>query len=82
MFNGIEKSPENFQIMPLVIALTLNDFIFQNFKLEEEDFMKALNDQAVLSSPEVTALFKDMEMAIITLMKETGIINEDMAKVM
>lgn len=49
MFNGIEKSPENFQIMPLVIALTLNDFIFQNFKLEEEDFMKALNDQGTFT---------------------------------
>ena len=35
MFSTIEKTPENFQIVPLVIALTLNDFVFEKFKIEE-----------------------------------------------
>ena len=35
----------------------------------------------MLNNPEVSALFKEMETAIIKLMKDTGIINEDMAKV-
>jgi hypothetical protein len=34
-----------------------------------------------LNNPEVSSIFKEMEAAIITLMKETGVINEDMAKV-
>jgi hypothetical protein len=33
MLSTLEKTPENFQIIPLVIALTLNDFIFQTYKL-------------------------------------------------
>ena len=32
--------------MPLIIALTLNDFIYLTYKLEEEDFMKSVNDQS------------------------------------
>ena len=35
MFSDLEKTPENFQIIPLIIALTLNDFIFEIYKLEE-----------------------------------------------
>ena len=31
--------------MPLIIALTLNDFIYEQYKLEEEDFMKSITDQ-------------------------------------
>jgi len=29
MLKDVERTPENFQIMPLVIALTLNDFIYE-----------------------------------------------------
>ena len=35
MLNSLEKSAENFQILPLVIALTLNDYVFDKFGLEE-----------------------------------------------
>lgn len=39
-------------------------------------------DSVALNNPEISAIFKDMEKAIITLMTEAGVINEDMAKVM
>jgi hypothetical protein len=35
-----------------------------------------------MSNPEISGIFKEMEKAIITLMKDAGVINEDMAKVM
>lgn len=35
-----------------------------------------------MSNPEISGIFKEMEKTIITLMKEAGVINEDMAKVM
>jgi hypothetical protein len=51
--------------------------------------MKSITDQGtfqiilvVMTNPEVGALFKEMEKAIILLMKDSGVINEDMAKVM
>lgn len=47
MLDNLEKTPENFQIIPLIIALTLNDFVFFQFKVEEEDFMKTITDQGI-----------------------------------
>ena len=89
MLNSLDKTPENFQILPLIIALTLNDFVYDRYGLEEQDFMKSITDQGtfqiilvVMTNPEVGALFKEMEKAIILLMKDSGVINEDMAKVM
>lgn len=35
-----------------------------------------------MTKPEVSSIFKEMEKAIIILMKDSGVINEDMAKVM
>ena len=40
-----------------------------------------MTNVALLNNPEVSALFKDMETAIIVLMRDCEIINEDMAKV-
>jgi hypothetical protein len=48
MLGGLERTNENFQLVPLLIALTLNDLVFQRFGYEEEDFMKNVTDQSKL----------------------------------
>ena len=32
--------------MPLIVAYALNDFIYKDYNLEEEDFMKPVNNQS------------------------------------
>ena len=45
MFNHLDKSPENYQLIPMILALCLNDMVFQKYELEEEDFMKNVGDE-------------------------------------
>ena len=44
MFSHLEKTPENYQLIPMILALCLNDMVFQKYDLEEEDFMKNVGD--------------------------------------
>ena len=44
MFDHLEKTPENYQLIPMLLALCLNDMVFQKYELEEEDFMKNVGD--------------------------------------
>jgi hypothetical protein len=39
-------------------------------------------NEVIISNPEIASIFKDMEKSILILMKESGVITEDMAKVM
>lgn len=34
------------QLMPMILALSLNDMVFKEHKLEEEDIMKNVTDQS------------------------------------
>ena len=45
MFSHLEKSPENYQLIPMILALCLNDMVFKKYELEEEDFMKNVGDE-------------------------------------
>lgn len=42
----MDKSPENLQLVPMILALSLNDMVFEEHKLEEEDIMKNVTDQS------------------------------------
>ena len=44
MFSHLEKNPENYQLIPMILALCLNDMVFKKYELEEEDFMKNVGD--------------------------------------
>jgi len=44
MFAHLEKTPENYQLIPMILALCLNDMVFKKYELEEEDFMKNVGD--------------------------------------
>lgn len=41
-FGTLPKTVETIQITPLILTLILNDYVYEEFKLEEEDFMKHL----------------------------------------
>lgn len=44
MFSHLQKTPENYQLIPMLLALALNDMVFTKYELEEEDFMKNVTD--------------------------------------
>ncbi len=41
-FDKLPKTIETLQITPLILTIILNDYAWQEYKLEEEDFMKLL----------------------------------------
>ena len=40
VFSGLEKTQESMQLIPMLLALILNDMVFEKYGYEEEDFMK------------------------------------------
>lgn len=44
MFEHLEKTQENYQLIPMLLALSLNDMVYEKYNLEEEDFMKNVGD--------------------------------------
>lgn len=50
LFDNLEKNQENLQLVPMILALALNDMVFDQYALEEEDIMKNVTDQGTLKS--------------------------------
>ncbi len=50
MFSHLEKTQENYQLIPMLLALALNDMVFEKYELEEEDFMKNVGDNGTCKS--------------------------------
>lgn len=44
IFDKLERTPDNYQMIPMLLALTLNDMVYKKYGLEEEDFMKNVGD--------------------------------------
>lgn len=44
LFDGLEKNQQNLQLVPMILALALNDMVFDKYALEEEDIMKNVTD--------------------------------------
>lgn len=82
LFASLERTPENFQLIPMLLALSLNDLVFEKYGLEEEDFMKNVGDNVIMTNPEIMAIFREMETAIIKLMQELGIISPEAGQYM
>lgn len=34
MFSTMERNPENMQLVPMILALSLNDMVFEKYQLE------------------------------------------------
>jgi hypothetical protein len=49
LFGKMDKNQENLQLVPMILALALNDMVYEKYGLEEEDIMKNVSDQSNLS---------------------------------
>lgn len=58
LFGGLEKTPENYQLIPMLLALALNDLVYEKYGLEEEDFMKNVGDNVILTNNDLMQIFK------------------------
>ena len=66
----------------MLLALILNDMVFEKYGYEEEDFMKNVTEDIISTNPELIKIFRDMEIAIIKLMQEIGVIPAEVGKMM
>lgn len=66
----------------MLLALVLNDMVFEKYGYEEEDFMKNVTEDIISTNPELIKIFRDMEIAIIKLMQEIGVIPAEVGKMM
>lgn len=82
VFSHMEKTQESVQLIPMLLALILNDWVFEKYGYEEEDFMKNVGEQAIQTNPGLIQLFREMEFAIIKLMQKLEIIPEDVGRYM
>lgn len=82
ILSGLEKGPETIQIVPMLLALILNDYVYEKYGYEEEDFMKNLGEEVITTSPEFVNIFKDMEMGIMKLMQKLDVIPPEVAEMM
>ena len=82
ILSGLEKNQENVQMIPMLLALILNDMVFEKYGYEEEDFMKNVGEQVIATNPELITIFKEMEVAIIKLMQKLEVIPEEVGKMM
>ena len=67
-------------MIPMLLALILNDYVFEKYGYEEEDFMKNLNEEQITSNPDFMKIFKDMEMGIMRLMQKLQVIPPEVSK--
>jgi hypothetical protein len=47
LLDGIEKNQETVQAIPMILALILNDMVFEKYGYEEEDFMKNVTEEVI-----------------------------------
>lgn len=60
ILEGLEKTQETVQTIPMLLALILNDMVFEKYGYEEEDFMKNVSEEVIATNAELSKIFKDM----------------------
>ena len=78
----MDKGPETLQMVPMLLALILNDYVYEKYGYEEEDFMKNLDENAITTNPDFMKIFREMEMGIMKLMQKLQVIPPEVAKMM
>ncbi len=58
----------------MLLALILNDMVFEKYGYEEEDFMKNVSEEVIAQKPELNKIFSEMEIGIIKLMQHIGVV--------
>lgn len=80
ILDHLEKSQETIQSIPMLLALILNDMVFEKYKYEEEDFMKNVSEEVIAQNPDLSKIFQDMEIGIIKLMEHIGVVTPEVGK--
>lgn len=82
ILSGLEKGPDALQMIPMLLTLILNDYVFEKFGYEEEDFMKNLGESVITSNPEFMKIFSEMEFGIMKLMQKLDVVPPEVAEMM
>lgn len=82
ILEGLERTQETIQTIPMLLALILNDMVYEKYGFEEEDFMKNVSEEVISTNPELVKIFRDMEISIIKLMQSLGVIPPEVGKAM
>lgn len=77
ILDGLEKTQDSIQTIPMLLALILNDMVFEKYAYEEEDFMKNISEEVIAKKPELGKIFSDMEIGIIKLMQHIGVVTQE-----
>ncbi|EGR31562.1 hypothetical protein IMG5_106950, partial [Ichthyophthirius multifiliis] len=64
----MSQNQETVQQIPIIISTMLNDYVFEKFKLEEEDQMKFMANPNVLRDQEIITLLQQIEQSMYMLM--------------
>ena len=51
ILDGLEKTQESIQTIPMLLALILNDMVYEKYGYEEEDFMKNVSEEVIATNP-------------------------------
>lgn len=73
ILNGLQKGPETIQMVPMLLAIILNDYVYEKFGYEEEDYMKNLGE-SILQDQEFNKIFMEMQIGIMKLMQSLDVI--------
>lgn len=57
ILDHLEKTQESIQTIPMLLALILNDMVFEKYGYEEEDFMKNVSEEVIAKKPELGKIF-------------------------
>ena len=82
ILDHLEKTQESIQTIPMLLALILNDMVFEKYGYEEEDFMKNVSEEVIAKKPELAKIFNDMEIGIIRLMQYIGVVTKEVGQLL
>ncbi|KRX04738.1 hypothetical protein PPERSA_11794 [Pseudocohnilembus persalinus] len=70
----LPQSYESQQIIPVLLNLMISDLVYEEYSLEEEDYMHNLTDQKQFKEQQVLELLQGIEQGIINLLQNSGLI--------
>ncbi|EGR27089.1 hypothetical protein IMG5_202060 [Ichthyophthirius multifiliis] len=62
------KTMESSQLVPILLNMMINDLVFEQYSLEDEDYMQNLNDQNAFNDKEIMDLLTGIEKGIYNLL--------------
>ncbi|KAL4432703.1 hypothetical protein ABPG74_011524 [Tetrahymena malaccensis] len=72
------KTVETSQLVPILLNMMINDLVFEEYSLEDEDYMQNLNDQSAFNDREIMELLNGIEKGIYNLFAESDFIPKGM----